>query len=64
MRTEYVSKVPLNGTTSKTYVIIGLSENDYIIDGKVGRYKTVEEAKNFIDNHHKDVNDFIAKLFA
>lgn len=62
MRTEYVSKTPLNGVSSKKYVIIGLSENDFIIDGRVGRYKTVEEAQKFIEGYHKSVNEFLESI--
>lgn len=62
MRTEYVSKTPLNGVSSKKYVIIGLSENDFIIDGRVGRYKTVEEAQEFIEGYHKSVNEFLESI--
>lgn len=62
MRTEYIAKVPLNGESSKKYVIIGLSENDFIIDGRVGRYKTVEEAQEFIEDHHESVNEFLESI--
>lgn len=62
MRIEYIAKIPLNGERSKKYEIIPLAENNFIIDGKIGRYKTVEEAQEFIEGYHESVNEFLENI--
>lgn len=62
MRIEYIAKIPLNGESLKKYEIIPFAENDFIIDGKVGHYKTVEEAQEFIESYHKSVNEFLESI--